>query len=87
MCEQKHPAEGVLCVKCGKLINLKEKAACKDSDGHWIHYTCKTGFPEPDIEPDWNGKCDNCGQSPIVPATGLCGPCTFGEKETAGGNW
>lgn len=41
----------------------------------------------PDAEPDWTGKCENCGESPIVPATGLCGPCTFGEAETAGGNW
>lgn len=37
--------------------------------------------------PDWKGKCDVCGQSPIVPVTGMCGPCTFGEAETAGGNW
>jgi hypothetical protein len=40
-----------------------------------------------DMEPDFSGKCENCGESPIVPATGLCGPCTFGEAETAGGNW
>jgi len=38
-------------------------------------------------EPDWNGKCDNCGESPTVPDTGMCGPCTFGEADTAGGNW
>ena len=37
--------------------------------------------------PDWSGKCENCGASPIVPVTGLCGPCTFGEADTAGGNW
>lgn len=40
-----------------------------------------------ETEPDWNGKCENCGASPIVPCTGLCGPCTFGEAETANGNW
>ena len=40
-----------------------------------------------ETEPDWTGKCENCGASPIVPATGLCGPCTFGEADTAGGNW
>ena len=39
------------------------------------------------VAPDWEGTCDNCGASPIVPVTGLCGPCTFGEAETAGGNW
>lgn len=37
--------------------------------------------------PDWTRKCQNCGETPIVPETGLCGPCTFGEAETAGGNW
>ena len=42
---------------------------------------------KPDTKPDWGGKCEVCGASPIVPATGMCGPCTFGEAETAGGNW
>lgn len=41
----------------------------------------------PDVEPDWTGKCSNCGASPVVPVTGMCGPCTFGEAETAGGEW
>lgn len=41
----------------------------------------------PDTKPDWTGKCETCGQSPIVPVTGMCGPCTFGEADTAGGNW
>jgi hypothetical protein len=40
-----------------------------------------------DMEPDWTGKCEVCGDSPIVPATGMCGPCTFGEADTVGGNW
>jgi hypothetical protein len=38
-------------------------------------------------EPDWNGKCKVCGASPIVPETGMCGPCTFGESDTMGGDW
>ena len=38
-------------------------------------------------EPDWSGKCEVCGQSPTVPETGMCGPCTFGEADTAFGNW
>jgi hypothetical protein len=37
--------------------------------------------------PDWAHECEVCGQVPVVPATGMCGPCTFGEAETAGGNW
>jgi len=42
---------------------------------------------EPNTESDWSGKCEVCGESPIVPATGMCGPCTFGEADTIGGNW
>lgn len=38
-------------------------------------------------KPDWKRKCSVCGASPIVPVTGLCGPCTFGEAATANGNW
>ncbi len=39
------------------------------------------------FEKDWARGCENCGAKPVVNATGLCGPCTFGEAETAGGNW
>ena len=42
---------------------------------------------DPATAPDWTGNCLICGESPIVPATGMCGPCTFGEAETVGGNW
>jgi len=38
-------------------------------------------------EPDWTKKCINCDATPILPITGMCGPCTFGEADTAGGNW
>ena len=48
----------------------------QDADG----YTDET-------RPDWSKVCENCDQSPIVPLTGLCGPCTFGEAKTVGGNW
>lgn len=41
----------------------------------------------PGSDPDWSGKCQVCGASPIMPLTGMCGPCTFGEAETAGENW
>lgn len=36
---------------------------------------------------NWSGKCIVCGGTPTVPDTGMCGPCTFGEADTAGGNW
>lgn len=40
-----------------------------------------------DDGPDYTTKCIVCGAVPVVPATGMCGPCTFGEASTAGGNW
>ena len=45
------------------------------------------GSERGDTEPDWSSECDVCGMSPIVPITGMCGPCTWGEAETIGGNW
>jgi len=40
-----------------------------------------------DTTPDWDTKCSVCGAVPTVPVTGMCGPCTFGEADTYGGNW
>jgi hypothetical protein len=44
-----------------------------------------------DYEPDFESECETCGQTPtvmginatgkVVLATGLCGPCTWGEAE------
>ena len=39
------------------------------------------------MEPDWDHECEVCGATPVVPLTGMCGPCTFGEADTAFGNW
>ncbi len=39
------------------------------------------------LEPDWGTPCETCGERPTVPLTGMCGPCTWGEADTAGGNW
>ena len=39
------------------------------------------------FQKDWSRVCEVCGEKPVVNATGLCGPCTFGEAETHGGNW
>lgn len=34
------------------------------------------------------GQCATCGNATVlVEETGMCGPCTFGESETAYGNW
>ena len=40
-----------------------------------------------DATPDWSRKCMVCGSKPVFSVTGMCGPCTFGESSTAGGNW
>jgi hypothetical protein len=45
------------------------------------------GHTRPCAEPSWSAGCDVCGARPVVCETGLCGPCTFGEAATAGGNW
>lgn len=37
--------------------------------------------------PNWDKKCANCGASPIVPVTKMCGPCTWGESDTVMGDW
>ncbi len=37
--------------------------------------------------PDWMHVCENCGSKPVVPASGLCGPCHFGTAEASGGGW
>ena len=39
------------------------------------------------FEKVWDQECIVCGQSPTVRATEMCGPCTFGEADTVGGNW
>ncbi len=43
--------------------------------------------PPPSTDADWGGSCLVCGCGPTVPETGMCGPCTFGEADTVGGNW
>jgi hypothetical protein len=43
--------------------------------------------PTSTTQPDWTRKCENCGATPIVPLTGMCGPCTFGDARTANGGW
>lgn len=68
------------CYVCGKKVNLNKY----DND-----VQKGEAFPICDAcyEPDWTRECEVCGSRPIVPATGMCGPCTWGEAETANGNW
>lgn len=39
------------------------------------------------MRPDWRQSCSVCRAVPTVPATGLCGPCTWGEADTVNGGW
>ena len=40
-----------------------------------------------DNSPDYESECEQCGATPVVRETGMCGPCTFGEADTIDGNW
>lgn len=40
-----------------------------------------------DAYKNWQTRCDVCDAVPTVGATGLCGPCCWGEAETINGNW
>ena len=40
-----------------------------------------------DMRPDWSQSCELCGMKPVVPVTGMCGPCSFGEAATMHGAW
>lgn len=73
-----------------KCCNTEKGAGPHEPD--CIHAVQKVGvnarlLTQTESQPDWNRKCLVCGASPVVPVTGLCGPCTFGEAETVGGNW
>lgn len=61
----------------------------QESQAYWLDKDGKhvKKIPREKIEPDWTTGCASCGAKPVVPITGLCGPCTFGEAETSGGNW
>ena len=74
----------VKCSICGRSFGSLE-AKIQHSDMKHPGETIE--LSEGESAPDWSGKCLNCGSSPIHPVSGLCGPCTFGKADTAGGNW
>ena len=91
------------CKACGEKFTGPHKLAIHcDATGHakpgWLKQVEKKwgdksvpgeegdGFDD-DTRPDWTSECENCGATPVVPVTGLCGVCTFGEADTLGGNW
>lgn len=80
---KRHEAEA----ECGRLAKAEPAFSwsivkCRECKG--LHIDRQK---PPNTEPDWSKECENCGATPIVLATGMCGPCTFGEAETANGNW
>jgi hypothetical protein len=71
-------------------MNKSKPTARTQSVGGDAQLTAKIAaknFQSPSDAPDWSRTCSVCGSRPDVPLTGMCGPCTFGEAETAGGNW
>lgn len=40
-----------------------------------------------EMKPDWSSSCASCSSSPVMPLTGMCGPCTTGDASTAQGEW
>jgi hypothetical protein len=42
---------------------------------------------DPRLEVIWTKTCKNCGETPVVKFSGMCGPCTFGEADTLRGGW
>jgi ribosomal protein L37E len=63
------------------------KAMTKKHKKHKKHKKQQEPVSSDQGKPDWTKQCDVCGSTPIVPETGMCAPCTFGEADTAGGNW
>lgn len=70
------------CIECG----IEDQG--NPNEFVWIEYPlCKEAQELDPFKADWSRSCENCGEKPVVNQTGLCGPCTFGEAETANGNW
>lgn len=65
------------CPKCGKFHHM-------DGQGR-VDPRCP--LDPNSTEPNFQYTCEVCDAIPVVPATGLCGPCTFGEADTINGNW
>lgn len=73
-------------VKNGKTFYVYQCSECKNP----VKLSQPTSF---DVicsdcsAPDYLSQCEVCGATPVVPQTGMCGPCTFGDADTVGGNW
>jgi hypothetical protein len=80
--------------KCGCGKSFKSEQGLSDHQRDMNHNADTKPFKnkprhtfDPENKPDWTSQCEVCGATPVVPATGMCGPCTFGEADTVAGNW
>jgi hypothetical protein len=64
-----------------------KRGSCREAKSIQHKKRFRVKKKEPNTKPDWGHNCMVCDETPILPVTGMCGPCTFGEAETAGGNW
>lgn len=69
----------------------QHKEDCPNKPGRCVVRTVSSPRPttltREESMPDWSRKCLVCGQKPVLPVTGMCGPCTFGDANTVNGNW
>lgn len=73
---KKSGASRHFCSKCSASILETAQEICEEESqetdpGQRAEHPCT----------DWSRTCFACGASPVVPVTGMCGPCTFGEAE------
>ena len=52
-----------------------------------VEYLWTDTTPKDDFRPDWSLPCANCEATPVVPLSGQCGPCHFGEADMVTGGW
>ena len=75
-----------MCPSCPKTFGSADAARQHEQAKHGKAAHRCSHAPD-DMEPDYASGCEVCGAKPVVPMTGMCGPCTFGEADTIGGNW
>ena len=74
------------------IVDLGTKDIRTKADRLWKPSKIPSGEGNPEatreaFARDWTRGCEVCGEAPVVNLSGLCGPCTWGESETHGGNW
>ncbi len=76
--------------KCYQCKNKKPDAEFSSKGSRIVHnrsqLICNSCI-EHIYRKNWDVPCQVCEQKPTVGDLKLCGPCTWGEAATAGGNW